>query len=32
MLEVSLQHIHAAKVSVREQAALVVERLKRSAR
>ena len=30
MLELSLQHIHAAKVSVREQAALVVERLKRS--
>ena len=28
--EVSLQHIHAAKVSVREQAALVVERLRRS--
>jgi segregation and condensation protein A len=30
VLELSLQHIHAAKVSVREQAALVVERLKRS--
>lgn len=30
VLEVSLQHIHANKVSVREQAALVVERLKRS--
>jgi segregation and condensation protein A len=30
VLEVSLQHIHAAKVSVREQATLVVERLKRS--
>jgi segregation and condensation protein A len=30
ILEVSLQHIHAARVSVREQAALVVERLKRS--
>jgi segregation and condensation protein A len=30
LLEVSLQHIHAAKVSVREQAILVVERLKRS--
>ncbi len=29
-LEVSLQHIHAATVSVREQAALVVERLRRS--
>jgi segregation and condensation protein A len=29
-LEVSLQHIHAAKVSVREQAAIVVERLRRS--
>ena len=28
--EVSLQHIHAARVSVREQAALVVERLQRS--
>jgi segregation and condensation protein A len=27
---VSLQHIHAAKVSVREQAALVVDRLRRS--
>ena len=27
--ELSLQHIHAAKVSVREQAALVVERLQR---
>src|SRR6476620_7994291 len=30
VLEVSLQHIHAAQVSVREQAALVVDRLKRS--
>jgi len=30
VLEVSLQHIHAATVSVREQAALIVERLKRS--
>jgi len=30
VLEVSLQHIHAAKVSVREQAALVVERLRRN--
>ena len=30
VLEVSLQHIHAAKVSVREQAALVVERLRRA--
>ena len=30
MLEVSLQHIHAAKVSVREQAHLVVDRLRRS--
>ena len=30
VLEVSLQHIHAAKVSVREQAAIVVERLRRS--
>lgn len=30
VLELSLQHLHAAKVSVREQAALVVERLKRS--
>lgn len=28
--EVSLQHIHAAKVSVKEQAALVVDRLRRS--
>lgn len=28
--EVSLQHIHANKVSVREQAALVVERLRRT--
>ena len=28
--EVSLQHIHAARVSVREQAALMVERLQRS--
>ena len=28
--EVSLQHIHAARVSVREQAALIVERLQRS--
>jgi segregation and condensation protein A len=30
VLELSLGHIHAAKVSVREQAALVVERLRRS--
>ena len=30
VLEVSLGHIHAAQVSVREQAALVVERLRRS--
>jgi segregation and condensation protein A len=30
VLEVSLQHIHAAKVSVREQAAIVVERLQRT--
>ncbi len=30
ILEVSLHHIHAAKVSVREQAALVVDRLRRS--
>ena len=30
MLEVSLQHIHAAKVSVREQGQLVVDRLRRS--
>jgi segregation and condensation protein A len=30
VLEVSLQHIHAAQVSVREQATLVVERLRRS--
>lgn len=29
VLEVSLQHIHAAKVSVREQAQLVAERLRR---
>jgi segregation and condensation protein A len=29
ILEVSLQHIHAARVSVREQAAIVVERLRR---
>jgi segregation and condensation protein A len=28
--ELSLQHIHAARVSVREQAALVVQRLRRS--
>jgi segregation and condensation protein A len=28
--EVSLQHIHAARVSVREQAALILERLRRS--
>jgi len=27
---VSLQHIHAARVSVREQAAIVVDRLRRS--
>lgn len=30
VLELSLHHIHAAKVSVREQAALVVERLRRT--
>ena len=30
VLEVSLQHIHAARVSVREQAHLVVDRLRRS--
>ncbi len=30
VLEVSLQHIHAARVSVREQAALVVDRLRRT--
>jgi len=30
VLEVSLQHIHAAQVSVKEQAALVVDRLRRS--
>ena len=30
VLEVSLQHIHMARVSVREQAGLVVERLRRS--
>jgi segregation and condensation protein A len=30
VLEVSLQHIHAAKVSVREQAQLVADRLRRS--
>ena len=30
VLEVSLHHIHAAKVSVREQAQLVVDRLRRS--
>ncbi len=30
VLEVSLGHIHAAKVSVREQAALVADRLRRS--
>ena len=30
MLEVSLQHIHAARVSVREQAELVLSRLRRS--
>jgi segregation and condensation protein A len=29
VLEVSLQHIHAAKVSVREQAQLIVDRLRR---
>ncbi|KRF15293.1 segregation and condensation protein A [Nocardioides sp. Soil797] len=29
-LEVNLQHIHAAQVSVKEQAALVVDRLRRS--
>ena len=30
VLQVSLQHIHSARVSVREQAALVVDRLRRS--
>src|SRR5690606_69655 len=30
VVEVSLQHIHAAKVSVREQAGIVVDRLRRS--
>lgn len=30
VLELSLHHIHAAKVSVREQAAIVVDRLRRS--
>jgi len=30
VLEVSLQHIHAAKVSVREQGAIVMERLRHS--
>lgn len=30
VLEVSLQHIHAAKVSVREQAVIVMDRLRRS--
>ena len=30
VVEVSLQHIHAARVSVREQAAIVVERLRRA--
>jgi segregation and condensation protein A len=30
VLEVSLHHIHAAKVSVREQAGIVVDRLRRS--
>ena len=30
VLEVSLQHIHTNRVSVREQGALVVERLRRS--
>jgi segregation and condensation protein A len=30
VIEVSLHHIHAAKVSVREQAAIVVDRLRRS--
>lgn len=30
VLEVSLQHIHAARVSVREQASLIVDRLRRS--
>ena len=29
VVEVSLQHIHSAKVSVREQAALIVDRLRR---
>ena len=28
VLEVSLQHIHAAKVSVREQATIVMDRLR----
>ena len=32
VLEVSLQHIHARPVSVREQAALVVDRLRAAAR
>ncbi|MBD8869284.1 segregation and condensation protein A [Nocardioides donggukensis] len=32
VLEVSLQHIHAPTVSVREQAALVMDRLRRSGR
>ena len=30
VVEVSLQHIHAARVSVREQGAIVIERLRRS--
>lgn len=30
VLELSLQHIHAAKVSVREQAGIVIDRLQRS--
>ena len=30
VLDINLAHIHAAKVSVREQAALVVERLRRT--
>jgi segregation and condensation protein A len=30
ILEISLQHIHAARVSVREQAAIVVDRLRRA--
>ncbi|MCW2767424.1 MAG: condensin subunit ScpA [Nocardioides sp.] len=30
VLEISMQHLHAAKVSVREQAGIVVDRLRRS--